>query len=330
MYFYPSKCRFSFVYDCKLVIKSFFLKLYVADEISEDEVASDSSFSVDLEDKSPESFHDSDWSQDQHRKSKKRKRSLGKQPKKKKKPAKKALVKSVSKSSRRSTRRKSQPDYCEDSSDDEVYELLDGQPLKLNPNKQHNKTSNKNRTKPFSKSNKSSRKNPSVNLSNLCKSGDIVLSPEPLADLISESLRDVRQTRSQVSYAEESSDDFYELCDGQPIKSDLISRVSLPSHTNGTEHKESLDTSNPMSTQNNDDLDNNSVSSDKVVIVKGQPIFLSQAITMYADDNSFVANKQAIQDLASNSQAIDQFCIWKLYGKLMQKFIQVDTSKVCC
>ena len=273
-------------------------------------------------------------------------------PKKSKrsKKAKPASLKSNNKASRRSSRKKSQMSYCEDSSDDDdddVYELCDGQPKvsKEKPRQQLSKKRNTSSRKPSTSAQKSkTKKTPVKKAENMdCA---VTVNPQLLkTNPPSRPSRNARQARSQISYAEDSSgedSESYEICDGQPIRRDQVENLesikvgcTLPkSRMRAVQKKspvKSESTSDGLGPNGNhpgsDDSENTS-NADKVVLVKGQPILKSKAMSMLADDNRFFMTKNLLQDILSSEELHEPLCIWKLHGKSLQKFVQVDTSKV--
>ena len=201
--------------------------------------------------------------------------------------------------------------------------------MKLISNKLHNQVFKGSTQRSTLKSVSPLRKK--TKISHRINSSNSIVSPHPLFHVTSEALRDVRQTRSQVSYLEESSDDSYELCDGQPKKSanhskSLLYSPDLNKAQLNDNNEVLLNSKNSLQSGFNDvTLEDEVSSSNKVVLVKGQPTLLSKAITMYANDNIFVVHKEYLKESHYNQP----LCIWKLHGKLMQKFVQVDASKVC-
>ena len=133
----------------------------------------------------------------------------------------------------------------------------------------------------------------------------------------SDTPRSLRTARPQVSYVEASSEDDldqeeYEICDGQPVKcTDLPKLQQSGESGNGSEQKAIL-------------LDDSELSKDKVMLVKGQPVFRNKALSVPLKDVSKFFVQKSMLDEMSN----EPLSIWRLQGKIMQKFIQVNASKV--
>ena len=255
----------------------------------------------------------------------------------KSKRSKKTLTKIPCKEgSRRSARTTSSLSYCEDSGDsDDLYELCAGQPKLTKQIKRDlpvKVTPEKSLSKEKQSKKKSFQKVSSVKSTSECVA---TITPDLVKTNFLSSSRSSCRKRSQVSYAEASSDDdldMYELFDGQPIKrSSAKPSVGLVGSTLSKHKKSKLKKTSDFSKLDpNDEIEGESDadnSSEKVVLVHGQPVLKSKALSMLEEENQFFIENVVFH--MTEQDLMEPLCIWKLHGKLLEKFVQIDFSKVC-
>ena len=229
---------------------------------------------------------------------------------------------------RRSSRTTSNPDYCEESDDDsdDVYELCDGQPKLATHKKKTPARKIQLREDPIPKQKqtkkRSARKVASSKSTTSCVA---TVSPDLVKTDLTPSSRSSSRKRSQVSYVEDSSDDeldSYDICDGQPVKrrssEPLVDKVgsTLPKHKK-IKIEKTAQSSNVVKEED---------SEDKVVLVEGQPVLKKKALSMLEDENQFYM--KVSETCLSEEELLKPLCIWKVRGKLLERFEQVESSKV--
>jgi len=220
--------------------------------------------------------------------------------------------------SRRSSRTTSAPSYCEESENsDDMYELCDGQP-KVKKEIPAPKVILK---EPVPTRNRTKKKAKKVTtLKSASTYYDETVSPELVNTNLTPTSRTSSRKRSQVSYVEDSSDDeldSYELCDGQPVKRhSTTTSVDMVGST--------LPKRKRVKVEESTALDEDRENEPKVVLVQGQPILKVKALSMLEENNQFYVEKSTM----NLTEVVKPLHIWKLHEKVLEKFEQIEFSKV--